>query len=87
MYVASTAYLPSSFTMYLTMIGLGAWLQGSYEVGRVSSRHGYRVTIQYQYSLCSVVNICRGVWCNRWVALQCSIGVCIKYISLPIILN
>ncbi|XP_046393537.1 alpha-1,2-mannosyltransferase ALG9 [Ischnura elegans] len=31
MFVASTAYLPSSFSMYMAMLSLGAWYQRKYE--------------------------------------------------------
>ena len=32
MYISSTAFLPSSFAMYLGMMALGAWFEESYEV-------------------------------------------------------
>ncbi|XP_064394142.1 alpha-1,2-mannosyltransferase ALG9-like [Halichondria panicea] len=32
MYIASTAFLPSSFAMYLTMIAMGAWFLQNYEL-------------------------------------------------------
>lgn len=32
MYISSTAFLPSSFAMYLGMLALGAWFEGAYEV-------------------------------------------------------
>ena len=32
MYISSTAFLPSSFAMYLGMLALGAWFEGTYEV-------------------------------------------------------
>ena len=36
MYIAAPALLPSSFTMYLGMVAMGAWFQQKYEVSRVS---------------------------------------------------
>ncbi len=32
MYISSTAFLPSSFAMYLTMVATGAWFLHNYEV-------------------------------------------------------
>ncbi len=32
MYISSTAFLPSSFAMYLTMVAMGAWFLRNYEV-------------------------------------------------------
>ena len=32
MYISSTAFLPTSFAMYLGMLALGAWFEGAYEV-------------------------------------------------------
>lgn len=37
MYHASTAYLPSSFAMYMNMVAMGAWLKGVVELGVVAT--------------------------------------------------
>ena len=38
MFISSTAYLPSSFTMYCTMVAIAAWFDGSFKVSIVKCK-------------------------------------------------
>ena len=82
MYISSTAFLPSSFAMYLGMLALGAWFEGAYEVILTLN-----VLCDFHMTSFSDCSVCHGSQCNNWLAIQCSPGVsnrdctCILYLD------
>lgn len=73
MYISSTAFLPSSFTMYCTMVSMAAWLDHKEHV-----RETCLFVSLSEYILCLINTDCHfhgGSWIYTGVAICCCFGV------------
>ena len=73
MYIAAPAFLPSSFCMCFSMLALGAWFRGEYEVSMDVSHCSYYtlswhcellILLIHGYTACATLNFSRGFWYN-----------------------